>query len=43
LFEDIAWSTEDVAAETIARILALGWTLHVGTTLRDVDLPADLA
>ena len=43
LFEDIAWSTADVAAETVARILALGWTLHLGATLRDVDVPADLA
>lgn len=43
LFENIAWSTADVAATTIARIRALGWTLHVGATLRDVDVPADLA
>ena len=42
LFEGIAWSTEQVAAETIARIEALGWTLLVGDTLRDVDEPADL-
>ena len=41
-FEGIAWSTGTVAAETIARIGALGWSLHVGETLRDVDEPADL-
>ena len=43
LFEDIAWSTDTVAAETIARIRRLGWALQVGETLRDVDVPADLA
>ena len=42
LFEGIAWSTASVAAETIARIEALGWSLHVGATLRDIDVPADL-
>jgi uncharacterized protein len=42
LFEGISWSTDRVAAETIARIEALGWTLHVGDTLRDVDEPGDL-
>ena len=42
LFEGIAWSTEEVAAQTIARIEALGWSLHVGETLRDIDVPADL-
>ncbi len=42
LFEGIAWSTERVSAETIARIEALGWSLRVGDTLRDVDEPADL-
>ena len=43
LFEGIAWSGASVAADTIARIEALGWTLHIGETLRDVDVPADLA
>ena len=42
LFEGIAWSTASVAAETMARIAALGWSLHVGETLRDIDVPADL-
>ena len=42
VFEGVAWSTADVAAQTIARIEALGWSLHVGATLRDVDEPDDL-
>lgn len=42
LFTDIAWSTDTVAAATIARIKALGWSLFVGDTLRDIDDPADL-
>ena len=43
LFTDIAWSTDAVAATTIARIRALGWSLFVGDTLQDIDEPADLA
>jgi rSAM/selenodomain-associated transferase 1 len=42
LFEGISWSTAAVAAQTIARIEALGWSLHVAETLRDIDEPADL-
>ena len=42
LFENIAWSTDSVAATTIARISALGWSLWVDDTLRDIDEPADL-
>ncbi len=42
VFETIAWSTDEVAAQTAARIEALGWSLHVGETLRDVDEPEDL-
>lgn len=42
LFGDIAWSTDTVAATTIARIRALGWSLFVGDTLNDIDEPADL-
>lgn len=42
LFEGIAWSTDSVARDTIARVEALGWSLHVGDSLRDVDEPADL-
>jgi rSAM/selenodomain-associated transferase 1 len=43
IFSGIAWSTASVAAETIARIEALSWPLHIGETLRDVDEPEDLA
>ena len=42
-FSGIAWSTSSVAADTAARIRALGWSLHVGDTLRDVDEPEDLS
>lgn len=42
LFSEIAWSTDSVARDTVARIEALGWSLFVGDTLRDVDNPADL-
>ena len=42
LFEDIAWSTAAVFGETRARIEALGWSLRVGDTLRDIDEPEDL-
>lgn len=42
LFEGIAWSTASVAETTIARIETLGWSLRIGETLRDVDVPADL-
>jgi len=43
LFTDIAWSTPVVANTTAARVRALGWTLHIGKTLKDIDVPADLA
>lgn len=43
IFSGIAWSTCSVAAETIARIEALGWAVHIGDTLRDIDEPHDLA
>ncbi|HEY5722647.1 MAG TPA: TIGR04282 family arsenosugar biosynthesis glycosyltransferase [Allosphingosinicella sp.] len=42
VFADIPWSTDRVAAETMARIEGLGWSLQVGETLRDVDEPEDL-
>ena len=42
LFDNVAWSTDTVAATTIARISALGWSLFVGDTLQDIDEPADL-
>lgn len=42
LFIGIEWSTDSVASDTIARIEAIGWPLHVAETLRDIDEPADL-
>jgi hypothetical protein len=42
LFEGIAWSTSEVAAETLKRIVALGWSVDVRETLSDVDEPSDL-
>jgi rSAM/selenodomain-associated transferase 1 len=42
MFEGIAWSTSEVAAQTLARIEALGWTVDVRETLADADEPADL-
>ncbi|HYW16798.1 MAG TPA: TIGR04282 family arsenosugar biosynthesis glycosyltransferase [Allosphingosinicella sp.] len=42
IFEGIDWSTPVVAVQTVARIEALGWSLHVSDTLRDVDEPGDL-
>lgn len=42
LFGDIPWSTAAVFDETRARIEALGWSLHIGDTLRDIDEPEDL-
>ena len=43
IFSGISWSTASVARDTIARIAALGWTLHLGATLLDIDEPEDLA
>lgn len=42
VFAGIAWSTGSVAEATVARIEALGWSLFVGDTFRDIDEPADL-
>ncbi len=43
VFDAIAWSTASVAASTRERFAALGWRLHEGETLHDIDRPADLA
>jgi hypothetical protein len=43
IFEGIDWSTPEVAEQTLARIEALGWSLLIGETLRDIDEPGDLA
>ncbi|HEX8644724.1 MAG TPA: TIGR04282 family arsenosugar biosynthesis glycosyltransferase [Allosphingosinicella sp.] len=42
IFAGIAWSTASVCAATIERIEAIGWSVDVRETLRDVDEPADL-
>lgn len=42
LFENIAWSTSSVTSRTLARLEALGWRVHVGREVRDVDSPRDL-
>jgi uncharacterized protein len=42
LFEDMPWSTSAVFEETRSRVEALGWSLRVGDTLRDIDEPEDL-
>lgn len=42
LFRDIAWSTETVAAVTIARFREIGWSVHVGDVMHDIDVPGDL-
>ncbi|HUW25101.1 MAG TPA: TIGR04282 family arsenosugar biosynthesis glycosyltransferase [Gallionella sp.] len=42
LFENLAWSTDNVASKTIERIGQLGWRLEVGVSLHDIDEPDDL-
>jgi len=42
LFTDMPWSTDAVASTTIARMGQLGWAVHVGQMLHDVDEPGDL-
>lgn len=42
LFSNVAWSTDAVASATLSRIVQLGWTVHVGQMLHDVDEPQDL-
>jgi uncharacterized protein len=43
LFDDIAWGSGSVMAETRERIAALGWRLACPATVWDVDRPEDLA
>ena len=42
LFSDMPWSTDAVASTTIDRIGQLGWSVHFGQLLHDVDEPQDL-
>lgn len=42
LFSDIAWSTDAVAAVTLARLEQLGWPVYIAAQLHDIDEPGDL-
>jgi len=42
LFSGMPWSTDAVAGITLDRIGQLGWSVHVGQMLRDVDEAQDL-
>jgi len=42
LFSDMPWSTDAVASRTLTRVGQLGWSIHVGLMLHDVDEPQDL-
>lgn len=42
IFQGISWGSSSVARETISRIEALGWALHMGSNFHDIDVPADL-
>lgn len=42
LFSGMPWSTAAVSSTTLARIGQLGWSVHVGQILHDVDEPQDL-
>lgn len=42
LFTGMPWSTDAVASTTISRLGQLGWSVHVGQMLHDVDEPQDL-
>lgn len=43
LFQDIAWSTATVAAETLARLHQAGYAVARLPALHDIDEPGDLA
>jgi glycosyltransferase A (GT-A) superfamily protein (DUF2064 family) len=43
IFQDMAWSTDQVFRETMHRIEYLGWHVTQLDTLRDIDEPEDLA
>ena len=42
LFEQIPWSTAEVADRTVECVHELGWSLAVGGMLHDIDEPTDL-
>jgi rSAM/selenodomain-associated transferase 1 len=41
-FEQMPWSTGEVATRTVERIRRLGWSLTIGERLHDIDDPDDL-
>ncbi|MEO0996494.1 MAG: TIGR04282 family arsenosugar biosynthesis glycosyltransferase [Pseudomonadota bacterium] len=43
LFDDVPWSSDAVAELTLRRLRAAGLAVWVGTPLRDIDDPDDLA
>ena len=43
IFEDIAWSTDSVAATTLGCLDELGWSVHLADCLHDIDDTEDLA
>jgi rSAM/selenodomain-associated transferase 1 len=42
LFAGIPWSTDAVAFTTLGKIGQMGWAVHVGRLLHDIDEPRDL-
>ncbi|MEO6974375.1 MAG: TIGR04282 family arsenosugar biosynthesis glycosyltransferase [Gallionella sp.] len=42
LLSRMPWSTDEVASTTLGRIGQLGWSVHVGQMLHDVDEASDL-
>ncbi|MEX1994741.1 MAG: TIGR04282 family arsenosugar biosynthesis glycosyltransferase [Steroidobacteraceae bacterium] len=42
LFRGVQWGGPEVASATLRRFRHLGWPLHVGRTLHDIDVPRDL-
>lgn len=43
IFEEIAWSTDSVAATTLGRLEEPGWSVHLADCLHDIDDAEDLA
>ena len=42
LFDDMPWSTNAVAAETLRRLAQIGWRVQTQAQLHDIDEPTDL-
>lgn len=42
IFQDIPWSTDSVAFETLCRMGRLGWRVQSRPALHDIDEPSDL-